>query len=75
MKFTLDKKLVNSNAKDEIADIANIIPNAQIYCMPVGESRNSLQRNDKDVFKFCLKYGYTYSDRLHIRVFDTTLGV
>ncbi len=75
LKFTLDKKLVNSNAKDEIADIATIIPDAQIYCMPVGESRNTLQRNDKDVFKFCLKYGYTYSDRLHIRVFDTTLGV
>jgi len=43
--------------------------------MPVGESRETIWHNDKDVFEFCIKNNFKYSDRLHIRVFDTTKGV
>jgi len=46
-----------------------------VYCMPVGESRDSIWHNDKAVFEFCMKHNFKYSDRLHIRVFDTTKGV
>lgn len=75
LKFTIDANLVETTAIDEINEIRNILPALDIFCMPVGESRDSLWKNDKAVFEFCMKYNFSYSDRLHIRVFDTTQGV
>jgi len=74
-KFTIDKKLVNSTALEEIREITSAFTNPTIYCMPVGESRANIWHNDRAVFEFCMKHGFCYSDRLHIRVFDTTQGV
>ncbi len=74
-KFTIDKKLVNSSALEEIREITSPFKNTSIYCMPVGESRANIWHNDRAVFEFCMKHGFNYSDRLHIRVFDTTQGV
>jgi len=74
-KFTIDKKLVNTTAFDEITEITKDFENPNIYCMPVGESRANIWHNDRAVFEFCMKCGFNYSDRLHIRVFDTTQGV
>ena len=74
-KFTIDKKLVNSTALEEIEEITSSFSNPTIYCMPVGESRANIWHNDRAVFEFCMKHGFYYSDRLHIRVFDTTQGV
>ncbi len=74
-KFTIDKKLVNSTALEEIQEITSAFKNPTIYCMPVGESRANIWHNDRAVFEFCMKHGFNYSDRLHIRVFDTTQGV
>ena len=74
-KFTIDKRLVESSADKEISEIVNLFPKSDIYCMPVGESRDTIWQHDKAVFEFCMKYNYRYSDRLHIRVFDTTQGV
>ncbi len=75
LKFTIDAKLVDTTAIDEINDIRDILPELDVYCMPVGESRDTIWRNDKAVFEFCMKHNFQYSDRLHIRVFDTTQGV
>jgi organic radical activating enzyme len=74
-KFTIDRALVDSTALDEIREITKPFENATIYCMPVGESRDSIWKNDRAVFEFCMKHNFFYSDRLHIRVFDTTQGV
>jgi len=75
LKFTIDANLVKSTAIEEIEEIQKILPNLEVYCMPVGESRDTIWRNDKAVFEFCMKHNFNYSDRLHIRVFDTTQGV
>jgi len=75
LKFTIDADLVKSTALDEINTIREILPNLDVYCMPVGESRDTIWKNDKAVFEFCMKHNFKYSDRLHIRVFDTTQGV
>ncbi len=75
LKFTIDAKLVETTALDEINHIRTILPNLPVYCMPVGESRDTIWKNDKAVFEFCMKHNFKYSDRLHIRVFDTTQGV
>ena len=75
LKFTIDAHLVATSALDEIEVIREILPELSVYCMPVGESRDSIWKNDKSVFEFCMKHNFKYSDRLHIRVFDTTQGV
>ena len=74
-KFTIDNKLIDTTAINEINEIRELAPCAPTYCMPVGESRESIWGNDAAVFEFCKKYNFIYSDRLHIRVFDTTEGV
>jgi len=74
-KFTIDKKLTQTTAFDEINEITSVFEKPNIYCMPVGESRSNIWHNDRAVFEFCMKHGFNYSDRLHIRVFDTTQGV
>ena len=74
-KFTIDKALVETTAYNEIADIIAFFPDSEIFCMPVGESRDTIWKNDEAVFEFCMKHNYRYSDRLHIRVFDMTQGV
>lgn len=75
LKFTIDASLVDTTAIDEINDIRSILDKLEVYCMPVGESRDTIWKNDKAVFEFCMKHNFKYSDRLHIRVFDTTQGV
>jgi len=75
LKFTIDAKLVETTAFDEIQEIQEILPELEVYCMPVGESRDTIWKNDRAVFEFCMKHNFRYSDRLHIRVFDTTQGV
>lgn len=74
-KFTIDKKLVETTAFEEINEITKNFINTDIYCMPVGECQKAISKNQKKVFEFCKKYGLFYSDRLHIRVFDKTQGV
>ncbi len=75
LKFTIDTKLVETTALEEISEIQAFLPKLDVYCMPVGESRDTIWKNDKAVFEFCMKHNFHYSDRLHIRVFDTTQGV
>lgn len=75
LKFTIDEALVKTTALEEIDEVRKILPNLDVYCMPVGESRDTIWHNDKAVFAFCMKHNFRYSDRLHIRVFDTTQGV
>jgi organic radical activating enzyme len=74
-KFTISNELIQSSAQDEIKELTSIIPDAPIYCMPVGECRESIWKNDSAVFNFCKENNYIYSDRLHIRVYDKTQGV
>jgi len=77
-KFTIDKNLINTTAIKEIRQIQSFISpsqNIETFTMPVGQSREVIAQNDKAVFDFCIKHNLRYSDRLHIRVFDTTQGV
>jgi len=74
-KFTIPKELVDTTALEEIETVTYGYENQQIYCMPLGESRIAIEHNDKNLFNFCIENGFNYSDRLHIRIFDTTQGV
>jgi len=73
-KFTISKELIETTALEEIKEITKNY-NLPIYCMPIGECRDTIWNNDKAVFEFCKQNNFIYSDRLHIRVFDKTQGV
>ncbi len=68
-KFVIDRYL-----KEEIDDITEGV-DIPIYCMPLGSTKEELEKNAPFVFDFCLKNGYRYSDRLHIRLFGKKRGV
>ena len=68
-KFVIDRDL-----KEEIKDITSET-DLPIYCMPLGSNKEELEINAPFVFDFCLKNGYRYSDRIHIRLFGKKRGV
>jgi organic radical activating enzyme len=62
---------------EEIKEILNNIPTyvPMVYLMPLGDTKESLQKNSKFVFEKAMELGFMYSDRIHIRVFDNEPGV
>lgn len=68
------KFVINEKSADEVFEILSIVDN-ETFCMPVGKDRYELSANAKFVFEFCVKFGFNYSDRLHIRIFDNLEGV
>jgi len=73
-KKSFFKFVIDDNKIDEISDITKDLNN-DIYCMPLGEDKKSLDKNAAFVFNFCLKYKFFYSDRIHIRLFSKKRGV
>ena len=63
-KFVISAKESENN---EIKAILDICKN-EVYCMPLGGNLSELEKNAPKVAKFCIKNGYNYSDRLHIRI-------
>jgi len=46
-----------------------------LYLMPLGETDSMLCVNAKPVFELCVKKGWNYSDRIHIRIYGSKGGV
>ena len=59
---------------EEILEILEKAPN-EIFCMPMGENEQNLKQNALKITKFCIKNGYNYSDRIHIRLWNDKEGV
>ena len=71
----LDEKFIKSGlAKKEIDEVLAIADN-EIFCMPMGKDEKELEKNAREVAKFCIENGYNYSDRLHIRLWGNKEGV
>ncbi|NPA50933.1 MAG: 7-carboxy-7-deazaguanine synthase QueE [Epsilonproteobacteria bacterium] len=75
LKFALDRELVKKDAIIEIKEVLEFFDNIEVYCMPIGDNQKKLNENSPYVWEFCKKYNFRYSDRLHIRLFDSSLGV
>ncbi len=69
-KFTLDRGIVERRAFEEIVDIVEPYPEVEIFCMPLGDKQDIIKKHDKAVAEFCLIYGFIYSDRLHVRLWN-----
>jgi len=72
-KFTVDSSSIDSGVEKEIEEIISIAK-SEVYCMALSQNGEQLQKESKNVAKFCLKHGYTYSDRLHLRLYDGKRG-
>jgi organic radical activating enzyme len=73
-KKSFFKFVIDGDLKKEIEEITENT-DISIYCMPLGASKEELEKNAPFVFEFCLKNGYRYSDRIHIRLFGKKKGV
>lgn len=70
-KFVLNQHDVDTK---EIKEITKLYPDTKVYCMPMGSTAKELSKNDKAVASFCIKKGYNYVDRMHIRLWDNEEG-
>ena len=62
------------DAQPEISEILAACE-SEVYCMPRGADRRELENGAQFCVDFCLKNGYNYSDRLHIRIWGEKDGV
>ena len=62
------------DAQPEIREILAAC-GGEVYCMPCGADRRELESGAQFCVDFCLKNGYNYSDRLHIRIWGEKDGV
>lgn len=74
LKFVLDKQSLEVSSI-EIDEILNQIPKCDVYLMPMGDIGDDINNNALSIIELCLKKGYKYSDRLHIRIWDNKRGV
>ncbi len=74
-KFSIDEDSIDLGLDDEIDEIISYAPRLQVYCMPLGGSKKEIEKNSLALIEFCKTKGYTYSDRLHIRIWDQNHGV
>ena len=50
-------------------------PNLHTMLMPEGIAASQLDAKSKEIAEVCIKRGWTYTDRLHIRIWDNKRGV
>ena len=62
------------DAQPEIREILAACE-SEVYCMPRGTDCRELESGAQFCVDFCLKNGYNYSDRLHIRIWGEKDGV
>jgi organic radical activating enzyme len=74
-KFSIDEDSIDLGLDDEIDEIISYASYLQVYCMPLGGSKKEIEKNCEPLIEFCKTKGYTYSDRLHIRIWDQNHGV
>ena len=73
-KFTLSKNDIQNGILDEIVTLKSQFSDIQVYCMPTASNKQELELNSIFVIDFCMKNGFNYSDRLHIRVWNNKRG-
>ncbi len=72
-KFVLSADSLE-NAAEQIEQIRTICPRTPVYCMPMGSTAAELSRHDKAVAAFCIRHGFRYVDRMHIRLWNNEAG-
>jgi organic radical activating enzyme len=74
-KFSIGKDSLGNELENELQNIIDIAPNTEVYCMPLGGSKEEVEENSEPLVEFCKTKGYNFSDRLHIRIWNKEKGV
>jgi organic radical activating enzyme len=74
-KFVLSAKSLKEEQQEIFEFLGQVPTFGTVYCMPLGETKTQLEENAYDVYEFCAKNGFRYSDRLHIRIHNDLRGV
>ena len=74
-KFSIDAESINLGLENEILEILSHSPKTEVYCMPLGGNKKEVELNTQPLIEFCKTKGYSFSDRLHIRIWDENKGV
>lgn len=74
-KFSIDADSIDASLEDEIAEICAYASSLEVYCMPLGGNKKEVEANTEPLIEFCKAKGYSFSDRLHIRIWDQNKGV
>ena len=72
LKFVLSR--CDDSELDEIMNIKNKV-NLPVWCMAMGADRATLEKNALKTAEFAIKYGFNYSERIHIRLWSDKEGV
>ena len=70
-------KFVVGNLADveEVNNLLKEVPYyANVYLMPLGETAEQLAKSSRMVFEECMRLGFKYSDRQHIRIYNDEQG-
>ena len=70
-------KFVVANQTDinEVLEYVNTFKMTQVYLMPLGKTREELQRTRKQTQELSARFGFHFSDRLHVVKFGGIRGV
>lgn len=68
------------SSESDIEELENIsifcdIPHDKIFLMPMGSTKADLAITMPPVVEFCKKYGYRFSPREHVMIWDKAVGV
>jgi organic radical activating enzyme len=73
-KFVVNTEADLEEMQNNYINLLNI-PNENVWLMPQGINSDHLNQKAQWIIELCKKYGYNYSDRLHIRVYGSKAGV
>lgn len=73
-KFVLTKpEDINEVLNDFVSPLN--IPSSRVYLMPCGDTHEQLERNSPWVIDLCKKYSFRFCPRVHIHIYNKTVGV
>jgi len=75
LKFVVGKDTIEESEKEIDAILKEIPAYCTVYLMPLGGTMDTLTYNAESVINLCIKKGFNYSDRLHIRIWNSKQGV
>lgn len=69
------KFVVSSNSDFGEIDEVLSLQNGEVWCMSLCEKEKELKKTARNLANLCIKRGFSYSDRLQIRLWDDKEGV
>ena len=75
LKFVINPETWDKDYEEIKSFLKSIPVFVEVFLMPLGGNRVELEKNCKFVMEKAIELGFGYSDRLHIRCWDTKEGV